>query len=244
MLRNILYEITLFAKGDDPDESRIDLGWFLEALVQRNQGYLRERPNTPKLYKSGVVYERPAQSLGECEEVRVLKEAIGPFRSRLPKVRKVLDQVQAVFGGERFRDIGVLLERGSGDCDNVACWRVAELRQGGIRARPYLKWRTNDNGGTTYHALVIWPDGSSEDPSLLLGMGGADRAADRRKEIENNIERCAPEYLAEARVIRGGMPLPALSGDGGGGGEDGENGVEDQDGDLQRAVVELERLAA
>ena len=43
---------------------------------------------------------------------------------------------------------------------------------------------------------MLWPPiptvpyVTSEDPSLLLGMGGADRTAERQEEIRKNIERC------------------------------------------------------
>lgn len=192
MLPFILYEISLFAPGDDPREGRKDLGWFMEALTQRDMNYLREHPDTPRLYtlaKQGKVkYIRPAQYQGECMEVAILRQALGAKASE-PKVAAVLSLIQMVFGGERFRDIGRVIENGGGDCDNLAAMRAAELRQNGVEASPVLTWRPNGNGGTTYHALVIWPDGSSEDPSLLLGMGGEDRAADRAAEIAKNKER-------------------------------------------------------
>ena len=184
MLPTILYELTLFSPGDDREEAEVDLTWFLEALTQRDQDYLRQRPETPLLYKSGVVYERPAQFGGECEETSVLRRELG-LRAHKPGVAKVLKKVQEVFGGERFRDVGVLVGRGKGDCDNIASWRAAELRQAGVKANPRIKGRKRPGGGTTYHVDVMWPDDSSEDPCLLLGMGGADRAEDRVKERES-----------------------------------------------------------
>jgi hypothetical protein len=67
--------------------------------------------------------------------------------------------------------------------------------------------RARFGGGTTYHALVSWPPDrrggyrTSEDPSLLLGMGGADRAADRAEEIRKNAERCNMARAARGLVI-------------------------------------------
>lgn len=81
------------------------------------------------------------------------------------------------------------------NCDGLACWRVAELRQQGIQARPFMTCRERPGGGTTYHALVIWPPlgpcnyETSEDPSLLLGMYQPQRKADRDIEIQKNAER-------------------------------------------------------
>lgn len=75
------------------------------------------------------------------------------------------------------------------NCDNVASWRAAELRELGIRAQPYITWRRRPDGGMTYHVIVRWPDGTAEDPSLLLGMGGAAKEQDRREEERKLAER-------------------------------------------------------
>ncbi len=167
----------------------------MEALVQRNQDYLSERPSTPRLYKSGVNWAKPKQLTGDIDEVKILKEALGAA-ARKGDVRRVLEKIQDVMGGEHFCDIGVILELGEIDCDGLACWRVAELRQAGIPARPFMTSRERPGGGTTYHALVLWPPlgpcnyETSEDPSLLLGMYQPERAADRMIEIQKNQERC------------------------------------------------------
>lgn len=168
--------------------------WFLEALVQRNQDYLARNPNTPKLYKSGVKWSAPKQMEGDCQEVKILVQALGA-KARDPQVHKVLDKVQDVLGGEHFCDIGVILELGEIDCDGIAAFRVAELRQAGIQARPFMTSRSRPDGGTTYHALVIWPPlgpcnyETSEDPSLLLGMYQPERKRDRDAELQKNQER-------------------------------------------------------
>jgi len=212
LLRYILLDTTLFDSADDVVATRKNLLWILESLIQRDQEYLRCRPRTPRLYESGVRYEAPKQFQGVCEEVRVLREALGRNAKRLD-VSRVLDVVQEVLGGERFCDIGRILERGGIDCDGLSSWRVAELRQlGNIAARPYITHRRRPNGGVTYHALVLWPPfasvsyETSEDPSLLLGMGGENRVRDRAKEIEKNAERC--EIL---RSWRGGRGASAIA---------------------------------
>lgn len=73
---------------------------------------------------------------------------------------------------EVWFDIPSILKRGHGDCEDLACWRVAELNTWGIRARPYIKWRKMPSGRMVYHAAVLRPDGKIEDPSRALGMGG------------------------------------------------------------------------
>lgn len=195
MLRYVLWESTMFSGADDVEQTQKDLCWMLEALTQRNMDYLLRRPHTPRLYKSGVKWEAPNQFGGDVPEVRVLRQALGRNAKR-GDVRQVLDKIQQVLGGEHFCDIGVILQLGAIDCDGLACWRAAELRQAGIPARPYMTWRKRPDGGTTYHALVLWPPfgnvgyATSEDPSLLLGMHQPERAADRAEELRKNAERC------------------------------------------------------
>lgn len=73
--------------------------------------------------------------------------------------------------GERWQDVPTLIRGGVGDCEDLACWRVAELMNAGVSASPYLRWADNVNG--VHHALVRLPDGRIEDPSLSLGMRGS-----------------------------------------------------------------------
>ena len=197
MLRYILMDTTLFDdvgtdKQREADERNIM--WILEGLVQRNMTYLRYRPSTPSLYTSGVKWSAPLQLAGDVEEVQTLKKYLGAA-ARKGDVSRVLDRIQAVLGGEHFCDIGRIIDLGEIDCDGIACWRVAELRQKGIQARPFMTSRKRE-GGTTYHALVIWPPlgpcnyETSEDPSLLLGMYQPQKKAERDIEIQKNQERC------------------------------------------------------
>ena len=75
-------------------------------------------------------------------------------------------------GMEVWKDIPTILEDGYGDCEDLACWRVAEYHMKGIKARPYITWKRNSTGGWLYHALVWLPGEKIEDPSLSLGMRG------------------------------------------------------------------------
>src|SRR5262249_32131497 len=73
-------------------------------------------------------------------------------------------------GQENWQDIPTTLKIGSGDCEDLACWRAAELTEReGIPARPVYRWRHRP-GLTIYHIVVRLPDGSIEDPSRKLGM--------------------------------------------------------------------------
>lgn len=93
-------------------------------------------------------------------------------------------------GHEDWRDCWAVLKRGKGDCDQLTAWRVAELRAAGVAAEPVLKWQWipkavmiglgypskllgGSPGVWMVHCLVRFPDGTSEDPSKLLGMGGS-----------------------------------------------------------------------
>lgn len=82
---------------------------------------------------------------------------------------------------EIFSAIPQVLARGGGDCDDLAAWRVAELRKAGEPAQyRILKFESND-GRLTYHIQVRrkiksflgWIDGPVEDPSQILGMKGS-----------------------------------------------------------------------
>jgi Transglutaminase-like superfamily len=87
-------------------------------------------------------------------------------------------------GREDWRDVFSVLARGKGDCDNLVCWRVAELRVAGIAAEPVIKWQhipaemseqlgypCGPDGLWMVHCCVRFPDGSIEDTSKNLGMG-------------------------------------------------------------------------
>ena len=73
---------------------------------------------------------------------------------------------------EEWRDCLSVIEHGGGDCEDLACYRAAELQLHGVRARPYVrKPRLLPGGVLLYHIQVEWPDGRIEDPSKKLGMG-------------------------------------------------------------------------
>jgi hypothetical protein len=76
-------------------------------------------------------------------------------------------------GEEEWNTIPVCLAewshgRGS-DCEDLACWRVAELRAAGIPASPVFYFRRRAQL-SIYHIVVRLPDGRIEDPSSKLGM--------------------------------------------------------------------------
>ena len=77
-------------------------------------------------------------------------------------------------GQERWQVPSEVKRKGFGDCEDLAAWRVAELRRKGEAAMPYVK----QTGARRWHAMVKRADGRLEDPSRLLGMGqGGDEMA-------------------------------------------------------------------
>jgi hypothetical protein len=79
-------------------------------------------------------------------------------------------------GRDEWQDIPDTLARRTGDCEDLACWRVAELRvrYGEPNATRAITVATVlDSRGqpvTLYHITVQRQDGRTEDPSRELGM--------------------------------------------------------------------------
>ena len=69
---------------------------------------------------------------------------------------------------ERFALIPVVLQLRFGDCEDLAAWRVAELRMQGERATPWII-RPHPR---MFHVQVRRGNGVIEDPSKQLGMRG------------------------------------------------------------------------
>lgn len=114
------------------------LNIFVRALCAYNVLWLKQHPNTPDVYASGVRYKTQP---GGCE---------------------------------RFLPIPYVLAAGSGDCDQLAPWRAAELRvRHGIKAMPEVV-KMHD---ALYHVFVRHPDGKAEDVSAHLGMSVPPRMA-------------------------------------------------------------------
>lgn len=78
---------------------------------------------------------------------------------------------------EEWRDIPTILLNRGGDCEDLGCYRVAELRNEGVWCQPFLKWRRYGNFWL-YHVQVAHMETRKgraciariEDPSRVLGM--------------------------------------------------------------------------
>lgn len=74
-------------------------------------------------------------------------------------------------GLELWQDVPTALRMRIADCEDLACWRVAELRvRYGVMARCFIIPQLQDSGSYLYHIVVQHPDGRIEDPSRALGM--------------------------------------------------------------------------
>lgn len=83
---------------------------------------------------------------------------------------------------EDFRTIPRVLAARSGDCDDLAAWRVAELRLQGVRAHPaVLKMQEG-----LWHVFVRLPGGGAEDPSAHLGMQVPQRFIDAGRRLQQS----------------------------------------------------------
>jgi hypothetical protein len=134
------------------ETSRVANAYTLEALlkclVSINVQYLREYPNTPSLYKSGVRYGRtiiwePIPALYLANKRKVFGKYYGPTD----------------FGGAQI-----------GDCKSLAPARIAELIISGRKARPVFRFKPRPDGLLDFHILILTDNGYEEDPSRVLGM--------------------------------------------------------------------------
>ena len=176
-----VFDIKLFrANGSGIDErerqrSQMALIRLMEALSGINQDLMRYEKAKgspyPLLYESGIYYRReppPVQSFtiaaAECAAGEDYCDIDNGVLQRAP---------------EFWQDIATIHQRGYGDCEDLACARIAELREVfRRRASPFVTYRVDEEGNYRFHALlaVYGPSGwRLEDPSRKLGMGWEDR---------------------------------------------------------------------
>lgn len=136
-----LFSLASFDELAPRAKCKLVLG-LVRALVDINIEYLQAHPETPALYHSGVIY-RPQQWVDG----------------------------QQTPGLDHWWDIPSVLQHGEGSCEDLAAWRVAELRLAGhANVRPFVHSKDVSDSFTLYHVVVMTPHGE-EDPSKLLGMG-------------------------------------------------------------------------
>jgi hypothetical protein len=101
-------------------------------------------------------------------------------------------------GTEDWAGIRQVLKRKCGDCEDLAAWRAAELRERfGEPARAFLRFKRTPQGFWHYHIKVLryhqdpetgeWVKWYVEDPSYHLGMGwGEAKPMPGRRTLKTN----------------------------------------------------------
>lgn len=144
-----------------PFRGQRDIDFALSLATRVALRELREFPSIPKIYDSGIYWERDWS-------------------------KKACPAPDVDGACERFLSPKQLLKEGKGDCDDVVPWRTAEIiytiekalqRKGMSRAKARRKaWGAAEaysipSPGIGYHILLRRADGKIEDPSKRLGMG-------------------------------------------------------------------------
>lgn len=73
-------------------------------------------------------------------------------------------------GLELWASTAALFARGFGDCEDLSCDVTSLWILNGVPARSVLRLQETNATSEFFHVVTELPDGSIEDPSLLLGM--------------------------------------------------------------------------
>lgn len=135
------------------------------------------------LFEGGGANQSKAQIMADHEGLHTLLHALTQIdidylasHQQTPKLYDLHSQglfrYQAEPEGEEdWLDIPSAIRQGWGDCEDIACWRVAELNvRYGFPATPTFVWLPMSNGGNLYHIQVQYPNGITEDPCRKVGM--------------------------------------------------------------------------
>lgn len=148
----------------------------------------------PEPHISAAVLEPAAEAVTRLDEQLIERGEVPTFHEALNK-GLVRWQPEAP-GEERFDHARTVLNRGHGDCDDLAPWRAASMRATGEDpgARAVMKQKSP----TLWHCVVQKSDGQIEDPSIEAGMHNARRSA---------ANAAATPIIKPASVV-GGSPRP------------------------------------
>jgi hypothetical protein len=119
----------------------------------------------------------------------LLRRGLVPRFSTLVRQGKIRWRPEPRGHGEHFDAADTIVSRGWGDCDDLAPYWAAELRESG--ADPGARVTIKRTGPHRWHAIVRRSDGSIDDPSKAAGMSAS-------------VEGVAFEH---DRVMRAGSPM-------------------------------------
>jgi hypothetical protein len=140
-------------------------------------------------------------------EIRLQKSLGKPFR---PLYQSGIYYLREPPGQENWQDIYRNFMLGNGDCEDLACHRIAELREVyKTPAAPFVTFRLVD-GSYRFHAILRaqTPNGWRwEDPSRKLGMGWEERfSATSPAERQRLIKKIDAVQIAVSKeMARSGM---------------------------------------
>lgn len=116
----------------------------------------------------GIRLRVPATREGLLRILAYLVSANRAYLRRHPRTPSIYDSgvhYRREPGHEQWKTIPEIISDGYGDCEDLACWLIAELRQKGIKAKPHLTKKR-----ALWHVRVRMPSGIIVDPSKTLGM--------------------------------------------------------------------------
>ncbi len=202
---NIVFRCQMFRGDWDQVWSQQRMLWMMEALCRVNQTHLRQfdefkkrglvERGYPSVYRSGLHYETekgteiwpdiPSLLMGtmgkgiypgpwgDCEDlacyrVAELRELPYHFERTAP-----WDKSKTEVADPRYPQTGEYKPQpvDTTSMGAIEVWPGWKRVEGGVKAKPFAKWRRGPKGNYHYHALTYLPDGRLEDPSLVLGMG-------------------------------------------------------------------------
>lgn len=138
----------------------------------------KNSPNGKKWLKSSKIL---ALCVRQALEAVILANRIYLRIHNAPKLYESGVRYEEEPAGQPYEDfaaVPVVLSRGWADCDDLVCWRIAELRNEGENAKVRLKWQWDSlRKARMFHVLVRRANGQVEDPSLRLGMGNHKKQA-------------------------------------------------------------------
>jgi hypothetical protein len=202
---NIVFRCQMFRGDWDQVWSQMRMLWLMEALCRVNQTHLRQfdefkkrgliENGYPTVYGSGLHYETekgteiwpdiPSLLMGtmgkgiypgpwgDCEDLACYRvaelrelpwhyERVAPWKPKKDDGKPNIEMADPRFPQDDAERAAYAVNRP---------WPRWKRARGGIRAKPFAKWRRGPQGNYHYHALTLLPDGRLEDPSLVLGMG-------------------------------------------------------------------------
>jgi hypothetical protein len=183
-MQPIVFRVALFRGDWDQARSQHALLWLLESLTRINQAHIRQGralakkgkigAEFPPLYRAGIHYE-PEPGTEEWVDYPTILDV--PVKGVFPGAWADCEDLAAVLTAEK-RELPWHWARGKNETadpryippdgkPNFSGWKKVK---GGIKAKPFAKWRRRADGSYGYHALCLLPDGKLEDPSLVLGM--------------------------------------------------------------------------